>query len=271
MPTVQIIAPLAWEPNVIDGIKLGVADTHDPNVTYDGIYYCGFAGDTVYDTNANSWIWANVYTPEGYQNRGNDVFYGRGGDDVLVGFWGDDMLDGGDDNDILIGDTGDDTLVGGNGFDQLWGGPGCDRLNGGDGTDWIISGGGGTAATPEILWGGDHDASRDILIGIDGSVERYFTSGNSTVNPADGSATDIVWYFNLAEDILAIRGAGAGSINSDYDHGLGVTYYDNYAGTGLSGTLLTNGVETQGVMFFAGLNATREQLLARIDMYYDVP
>lgn len=263
MPTKIVFDPNVSLSNLIYGQNYGVSTNHDPGVSYDGIYYGLGGADIIYDTDARGWIWAGLNDPSGV------YFYGMGGEDVLVGFGGNDWLYGGAQDDILIANGGRDALYGEGGNDQLWGGDGADQLNGADGEDWVIGGGGGVAATRDVLWGGDHDSARDIMIGAVGSADQFVTSGNSVLNPASGGQTDIAWYFNLGEDTIQLRGAGAGSVYSDYSSPLHATYYGNYANTGLAGTLLHNdGLGFNPIIFLAGVSVTVDQLMGSNSIEY---
>jgi Ca2+-binding RTX toxin-like protein len=266
MPTSIIFDPAGDGANLIYGTDFGVSAVHDPAVNYDAVYYGLGGSDIIYDTDANGWIWARPGDTSAV------FFYGQGGNDVLVGFDGNDWLDGGNGNDILIGNNGNDALTGGLDNDQLWGGPGGDQLNGGPGKDIVVGGGGGTLGspgTPDVIAGGALDGARDILIGAVGSADHFVSSGNSQQDVSNGTgtrpfwpSTDIVWNFTVGEDVVRLVGQD-GVLPA-------ATYYPDWDGTGLSGTLIYSQGQNPNfpvalwpAIFFAGVNATYSELVTK--------
>jgi len=124
---------------------------------------------------------------------GNDTAAGQLGDDVIFGADGDDILRG-DNNSRFVGDNagGDDKIFGGPGNDSIGGKAGNDKLYGDDGDD--------------VIWGDDGD---DILrggMGYDGLIGDNFSGGSGidTFILAPGEGTDMIFDFNMAEDLIGL-------------------------------------------------------------------
>jgi Ca2+-binding RTX toxin-like protein len=136
-------------------------DTHDLNLSIDGVANDGEAGETdniltdvedIWGGLGNDQITGSAGVNVLLGRDGNDVIYGRGGDDSIRGGYGNDQLLGEDGNDSIFGDDGDDVLTGGIGNDSMDGGNGADRFWAGD-----------TTVYSDILNGGQGDGVNDTV------------------------------------------------------------------------------------------------------------
>lgn len=113
---------------------------------------------------------------------GNDRLEGNRGADELLGGAGRDDINGGDDNDVLRGGAGNDYVEGNNGNDRLFGDAGIDELSGGSGNDELDGG-----ANADRVYG---DEGVDILIGGLGSDEVDGGDDNDTLYGDDIASTN---------------------------------------------------------------------------------
>lgn len=83
----------------------------------------------------------------GFDNSGNDVFFGRdgldslfggAGKDTILGQDGADSIEGGAENDRITGGEGNDTIKGDSGNDEINGGAGADDIDGGADIDRVV-------------------------------------------------------------------------------------------------------------------------------------
>ena len=161
-----------------------------------------------------------------FAGNGRDTVLGREGNDTAHGGFGADVIKGGHGSDTLYGDNGADTLIGGfdkgdssgrsNERDNLHGGGGQDKLYGGNGADKLFGGGnsdlmvGGVGN--DILRGSiGHDTfiggqGKDILFGGGGADSFVFSR-------ADANATDLVYTFQRALDVLDVSALGVRSMD----------------------------------------------------------
>ncbi|HWT30171.1 MAG TPA: hypothetical protein VN240_04005 [Propylenella sp.] len=157
---------------------------------------CGGAGhDFAVYSDLNGPVWVNL--TGGYaRSLAQDVFrsiesaIGTSFKDVMIGSNATNVLSGADGADQLFASLGDDVVQGGRGDDYLKGGRGFgdDVLDGGEGDDFITSG----------WWSGETD----------------------TIVFASGGGEDVVEFFNVESDQLALEGLFAEQlVTTDYDAG----------------------------------------------------
>ena len=157
---------------------------------------CGGAGhDFAVYSDLNGPVWVNL-TGGNARSVAQDVFrsiesaVGTSFNDVMIGSNATNVLSGGDGGDWLFASLGDDVVQGGRGDDYLKGGCGFgdDVLDGGEGNDFITSG----------WWSGETD----------------------TIVFASGGGEDVVEFFNVESDQLALEGLLAEQLAvTDYDTG----------------------------------------------------
>ena len=163
------------------------------------------------DANSNGSVDAGEVSGEGadqaYSGSGDDMLYGVGGNDILGGGAGSDMINAGSGNDTIFGGTptmgatSNDTIDGGAGNDEIFAGDGDDSVLGGDGADTLFNGVGNDTvnggAGDDTLFAGPGD---DIMTGGAGADSFAFF---------DGSGSDVITDFDLAEDTLDLSGLTA--------------------------------------------------------------
>ena len=147
-----------------------------------------FDGHVVGDKGANILKGENTVDDVMFAGSGDDTVAGGLGDDVIFGEFGDDVLRG-DRNNSSPQDwaTGNDIIYGGAGSDRIGGKGGHDQLYGDEGDDQI--------------WG---DAGDDLLWGGRGDDQLYGGDGDDTFVLATGEGTDIIYDFDVGNDVFGL-------------------------------------------------------------------
>jgi len=141
---------------------------------------------------------------------------------TLTGTGSNDVLAGGIANDTVRGGAGNDYITGGDGNDSLLGESGNDRLYGGQGNDWVVGGTGNDIVFGDL--GNDTLTGADALTGLGRGESDRLTGGpgrdvfvlgtttgvfynDGTTSTAGTADYALITDFNLAEDVLQIRGS----------------------------------------------------------------